>query len=199
MSKMHLLSLASLAALSVSASAQVIDFEDVANNGVGGFTLHGDVVNSGGYTFASTTLPGATDAIASWTADIGSFYTGSVAIFANYNTDSLMMTQVGGGAFSVTSIGVADVFCQPTNLLITLIGTLPDFSTVQEQFNLTDGSSMQSYAVNSMNGIISMEIIGQDGFQEPQIDNVVVAVPEPGTFVAVGVGLIALLARRSRR
>ena len=198
MSRMHLLTFACLAALSVSASAQVIDFEDVPNNGAGGFTLHGDNVTSGGFNFSSVTMVGAGDAIASWTADIGAPYTGSVAIFANYGGDSLLMTKVGGGAFDVFGIGVADVFLTATNAQITLVGTLPDFSTVQEQFVLTDGSSMENYNVSSMNGIISMEIIGDSGFQPPQIDNVQV-VPEPGTMVAIGVGLAALVARRRRR
>lgn len=197
MSRIHLLAVTCLVALGTVASAQVVNFEDVPNNGVSGFTLHGDTVISGGFSFASMTQVGNPQAIASWTADSPSFYTGSVAIFANFGGDSLLMTQVGGGVFDVLSIGVADVFLSASTNQVTLIGTLPDLTTVQHQFNLATGSTMQSYNVASMTGIVSMQIMIDVG-QPPQIDNIVTAVPEPGTFLAIGVGLAVLAFRRRR-
>ena len=187
-----------MTALASGSFAQVIDFEDLNNNGAGGFTLYGDNVNSGGFNFASVLHAGDPAAIASWTADIGGPYTGSVAIFANYFDDSLNMTQIGGGIFSVTSIDMADVFLGSTSDFITFTGTHADFTTTIEVVQLTDGSALQTYNLSTMNNLISLNI-NDNPSNDLQIDNINVStVPEPGTFIAIGVGLAALALRRRR-
>ncbi|MGI8922662.1 MAG: hypothetical protein ACR2HJ_01250, partial [Fimbriimonadales bacterium] len=42
-----------LATATVASNAQVVDFEDLLNNGTTGYTLYGSNVDSGGFNFAS--------------------------------------------------------------------------------------------------------------------------------------------------
>ncbi|MGI8924120.1 MAG: hypothetical protein ACR2HJ_08810, partial [Fimbriimonadales bacterium] len=122
-----LMALATLATATVASNAQVVDFEDLLNNGTTGYTLYGSNVDSGGFNFAST-VPHGDDAIASWTADLPQYYTGSTAIFANYFDDGLLMTKIGGGAFDVFSIDMADVFLNGSGNLVTFTGIHSDLS-----------------------------------------------------------------------
>jgi hypothetical protein len=178
-----------------TAHATIVDFENLINNGAG-FTHFGPTVNSGGFDFTSVTQVGS-DAIAAWTATSPS-YTGSTAIFANYFTDSLDMTAAGGAEFSVTSIDMADVFLNPSGDTITFTGTLPDLSTVQEQVVLTNGSTLDTYALTMMNGIIRMNI-NDSLSNDVQLDNInATAVPEPATLAVLGAGIAALLVRRRK-
>ena len=108
------------------------------------------------------------------------------------------MTQIGGGIFSVTSIDMADVFLGSTSDFITFTGTHADFSTTIEVVQLTDGSSLQTYNLSTMNNLISLNINDSPN-NDVQLDNINVStVPEPGTFIAIGVGLAALALRRRR-
>ena len=104
-----LMALATLATATVASNAQVVDFEDLVNDGTEGYTLYGSNVDSGGYNFAST-VPYGDDAILSWTPDTFGFYTGSIAILANYGDDGLLMTaSVDGAAVPVSLLSTVSV------------------------------------------------------------------------------------------
>jgi hypothetical protein len=185
------------AGLTAGANAAIIDFEDLINNGAQ-FTYFGDNVNSGGFNFASTLHIGDNSAIASWTNGLPGFYTGSVSLFANYSDDVLRMTQVGGAAFNVTSIDLADVFRGAGGQTVTLIGTRADTSTVTQNFVLGP-DNLQTFAVVGMTNVTSMTL--DDGTSSFfQFDNINVSpVPEPATMAVVGIGALALLRRRRAR
>ena len=179
----------------VASQAQVIDFEDVPNADPF-FTLHGDTVLSGGFQFASVFEVGLPEAIASWGSSM-SLYTGSVAIFANYPNDVLAMTIIGGGAFDVSSIDMADALLNPINQTVTFIGTRADTTTVTNQITLTNSSSLNTYFFSGMTNIVSltMDDTNDSAFQ---IDNINTAVPEPATLIALSIGMIAMRKRRSK-
>ncbi|MBA3726602.1 MAG: PEP-CTERM sorting domain-containing protein [Armatimonadetes bacterium] len=188
---------ATIASGTVAANAQVVDFEDLLNNGVG-FTLYGDNVDSGGYNFASLLHVGDPQAIASWSDNSFGGYTGSTAIFANYFDDGLMMTEIGGGPFDVFSIDMADVFLQGSGMLVTFTGIHSDLSVDVNVIALTDGSTLDTYALTNMTNLISLEIVDGDlSGNDVQIDNLVV-VPEPGTLAVLTMGVVALALRRRK-
>ncbi|MFY9233836.1 MAG: PEP-CTERM sorting domain-containing protein [Fimbriimonadaceae bacterium] len=200
MNNLKTLILAGVLAIGPAAFAtHLVNFEDLNNNGTSGYTLYGPSVQSGGYQFDSVFPNGSGAELASWTADIGAPYTGSVALFANYNNDEVMMTQIGGGLFNVVSIDVADVFRSAGNsLTILLEGTHADNSTTTVQFNMTDSSNLMTYAVG-LSAVKSVRIYdGNDssqGLNWFQFDNIS-TVPEPASMIALGVGALALLRRR---
>ncbi|MBA3725802.1 MAG: PEP-CTERM sorting domain-containing protein [Armatimonadetes bacterium] len=199
MKSMKLMALATaLTGATVASNAQIVDFEDLLNNGTSGVTFYGDNVDSGGYNFASLLHAGDEIAIASWTADDPfGYYTGSTAIFANYYDDGLMMTEIGGGPFDVLAIDMADVFLSGTGDLVTFTGIHSDLGVTVNVIPLTDGSTLETYALTGMTDLISLEII--DGVNnDVQIDNLN-TVPEPAAVTGLAVGLVALAFRRRRR
>ena len=185
------MTLGALASATVAANAVggVVDFEDLENTGTGGFTHYGDSVDSGGFHFASIPHVGDPIAIASWTADSPDYYTGSTAIFANYFDDGLMMTAiVDGTGFDVFSIDMADVYLEGSGNVITFTGIHTDLGVTINVIPLTDGSTLETYALTGMTDLISLEIL--DGDQIVQIDNIV-TVPEPTTVAGLALGVAA--------
>lgn len=186
--------LAGLAAFGV-ANAQVLDFEDLNNNGTGGFTLFGSSFDSGGYHFESIIM-GTSDALASWTPDLPTFYTGSVSPFLNYNTDQIRMTKNGGGTFGVKSIMLADVYRNggvPST--VTFVGTHSDSSTTTVTATLVNSENLETHMLN-LNDLVKLEW-DSGSIEWTQFDNVEL-VPEPATMIALGLG-VAALARRRRK
>jgi len=176
------------------ASAAIIDFEDLNNNGTGGFTLYGDNFDSGGYNFASVVHAGDNQALASWTIDLPSFYTGTIAPFMNYSDDEMNMTKVGGGAFDVGSIDLTDVFRDGTLSTVDFVGTRADSSTVTQSVFVADGVNLQTYALNNMTNIVSLGWKSVEG-RWTQFDNINI-VPEPASMTVLGIAALAMMRKR---
>ena len=180
------------AGLHVIANAQVIDFEDLNNNG-SSYTLYGDHFTSDGFLFTDLGHPGDSQAFASWTAGLPQYYTGSVAPFLNYNNDLLTMTKVGGGTFSVSQIALADVFLHSNNSSVTFT----DNNSNSETVTMTDGTHLLNYALN-FNNITSLTW-NSGSIESTQFDNIhVSAAPEPASMTLVGLGVLGLLRKRRR-
>lgn len=195
--KLRALFAAGMVLSAISAMAQVVDFEDLPN-GDPNFTLHGFSVLSGGYVFDSTTRVGQGDAIASWGNPGFGFYTGSVAIFANWLEDVIVMSRADSQAFDVLSIDMADVFLGPTGQTVTLIGTRADTSTVTNTITLSPSTALTTYSLTGMTNIVSMSL-DDSANSFFQFDNIVTeAVPEPATMAVMGLGLAAMARRRRK-
>jgi hypothetical protein len=185
-----------LGAFGIGANAQVLNFEDLNNNGTGGYTLFGDQFDSGGYHFASVYFQGNSAALASWTPDLPQYYTGSVSPFVNYFGDHVLMTKNGGGFFDVFSIDICDVFRTPgMNTTVTFVGTHADNSTTTKYVTLNGSENLKTYALNLTN-LKSLEWDTGD-INWVQWDNINL-VPEPATMTALALGALALVRKRRK-
>lgn len=192
--------LATLQLFATVANAAVVDFEDLNNDGVVGYTLYGDQFDSGGYHFASVDFAGNSDAMASWTIDFGvPPYSGSVSPFANFFGDRVDMTKIGGGSFDVISIDLADVFMSATGGTIEFVGTHSNATTTTVNVVLTDGSSLDTYMLAGMTDLVNLRWGNLDGSTN-QFDNINLGstVPEPASLAVLGLGAFALLRKRRK-
>ena len=181
-----------------SAAPVTLDFESFANPAIGsginsqGFTLteNGFVLNtSAGFGFASYTSNSV-------------FYTGSVAMFANQSAATVLLTQDGGGVFSIESIALATTNFLPSGNPLVFTGTRSDTSIVQQAFSYD--ATMQVYSfLPGFTDLVSLSWT-QDPTNNVQFDNIVVdnapvAVSAPGTALLFGSMVTALFARRRAR
>lgn len=183
----------------VSATPVTLDFEGFANPpGGSGINSHGNNISEDGFDLFTNAAFGG---FASYSSSSG-FYRGSVAMFANQVGATTLITQTGGGAFSILSIALATTNLLPTGTPLTITGVRSDTSIVQQAFSF-DGT-MTVYAFTSgFTDLVSLSWT-TDGTNGPQIDNVVVdgnpmAVPVAGHALLLSLVLPALLARRRLR
>ncbi|MGI8924855.1 MAG: PEP-CTERM sorting domain-containing protein, partial [Fimbriimonadales bacterium] len=103
-----------------------------------------------------------------------------------------------GGAFDVFSIDMADVFLNGSGNLVTFTGIHSDLSVTVNVIGLTNGSTLDTYALTGMTDLIALEILDADLVGNAlQIDNLT-TVPEPATLAVLALGVAALALRRRR-
>ena len=208
-SKAAALSLTVCAGAALPAHAVVITFEGIAGGAVtpNGAIEYGSPVLLDGYTF--TTLATATNPaqFATWTAASNadasySNFTGSASLFSNSGTASTM-TSSNGGAFSVTSVSVANLYRQSSGgNVVSFVGARAGGGSVTQTYALPAGDALHAVGLAGFDSVLSLTLF-TSVFGEPnayfQFDNIAAqAVPEPASLLMLGAGLMALLALRRR-
>ncbi len=187
--------LLALASCALAAQAAVIDFENLAGTGQGDDSamFYGPSVVSGGFRFDAGSLASAGPAGPSF----GLNYTGSIALLEDSPFGTITMTQVGGGAFSLDGIDLANLYTDvlPQGSTVTFTGSLVGGGAVFQSFTLAQGNGLQTFAFTGFSGVTSVSWT-QD-FPFHQFDNVVVsAAAVPGPLAALPFALIALRRRK---
>lgn len=180
--------------------AAIVNFEDLTNTSSDGFTLYGGSLNSGGYHFESLVHGSDNRALAAWNGGEPNYYTGSNAIFLNFNDDRVRMMRQDNLAFNVASIDLADFERRQQATVVTFIGTHTNGSTTTEAVTLSDSTSMATFALAGMTNLSKLE---WDGGAFPtvnpqtQFDNIVTTpVPEPATLATLAAGGALIIRRR---
>jgi hypothetical protein len=186
-----------LAALAAApAQAVVIDFESIpAPSNVDYFT--------GSYTEKgfniSNSAPNQSDALYSWRAgSVG--YTGSRAFFNIYGNTTTTLSQIGGGAFDVSSIDLANVQSNGILQSVTFSGLKANnINTVTQSFTSDGTKNLQTLNFSGFTDLVSLSWYFPL-FEALQFDNINVTptasattVPEPftvlGTIFGAGYGV----------
>ena len=215
LSKVFLPAVVFAASLHHAASATTIDFNTLPGTYESAFTSY----TENGFTIATSS---------------GNFYVDPVGInpvfgnpapdiFAADNlspsqTESLTITKVGGGAFTLTSFDIFAANANPNYAILGSVGTSQVYDVTGSGFMLpTTPANLQTYnpgvnALSVTSVVISFSDVGLDSLNLAGIDldNFVlngatavspVVTPESGSLVFVGTGIVSLcgIVRRRRQ
>lgn len=186
-----------LALGSLQASAAVLDFESLAHDDMdvvdagyvyqeAGFQLE----NLGSFPFATF---GSQDALS---------YVGSTALFNDNDDGPTTLTRIGGGAFSLVSMDLAEMMIGDLPFSVTFSGLTSGGDVVTQAFTLDGSFGAQTFTFNSsFADVTSVSWANTAGYT--QFDNIsaVAAVPEPETYAMMlaGLGCLAGLRRRAKQ
>jgi PEP-CTERM motif len=193
-SKLASASLSLVFLLAAQASqAVVLDFESLATGGTS-FNNVADGYTEDGFKFLNLTIPNAADSFGVWQTGSGA-HPGSTALFNQWQDAITQLTQVGGGAFDVSSIQLASLNLSPLPNTVTFTGTRADNSTVTQAITMGNPSVLTTYNFAGMNNMVKLE--WSQVFPFHQFDNInLTPVPEPASIAVLGLGALALIRRR---
>jgi hypothetical protein len=194
-----------IAGSATAARAQVLDFQDLMH--ANGFPTTMASYSAAGYTISLD--PGEGGNFASWGTTSPSF-AGSTGLFRNQVGGALsILREAAGGAFDLFSVDLAHMLVGPRDPVnVTFTGFLAAGGSVTQTFMLgakADGSpSFQTYTFsNSFRDLARVEWRQDAAYH--QFDNISLGggavVPEPGTLLLLGSGLLGLykVGRRRRQ
>lgn len=198
-----LTALASLACANTAHAQVTLNFENLSNPSNGNYSSQGASVTQNGFTVTDTANIGGLYSIAP-NSGFSQLYTGSVALFNGaQNGDITTLTQNSGSAFTLNSIGIANLFLQPTTsggVLFT--GSLLGGGTVTQTFTHGASNSLETVILgNSFTNLTSVSF--RQTTARFQFDNIVLnapaVTPEPGSvalLVGMSVSGVGFLIRR---
>lgn len=181
------------------ANAVVINFESLA--------LNNNSINNAGSTYTESGFT------VSYSGQIGlqyygtqrSGYTGSTALVPFSSTALTRLIKVGGGAFDLSSIDLADFNNGGTQLTASFTGTKADNSIVTQSFSTDTLPGVQTFNFPGFTNLTKVEWNNTGSFST-QFDNINVsatvpgttAVPEPFTIIGTVIGGTAAVRMRKK-
>jgi hypothetical protein len=183
------------------AQAVVIDFESLATN-YGGYV--GSSYTESGFTVTSSYDPYPYAYAVNGPNSI--FYTGSTAIANVQGYSTTTLTQVGGGAFTLKSIDLADYgnargYYNIEYVNVDFIGNLVGGGIVKQSFTTDSLPGLETFNFTNFTNLTSVKFVETGSFPNFQFDNINVSstnVPEPFTILGTLTGAGASVSLRQR-
>ncbi|SMP67036.1 PEP-CTERM sorting domain-containing protein [Noviherbaspirillum suwonense] len=180
-----------LATVGFNASAVVMDFNSLTGNN--GDVNRGKHYEEDGFQLDTT----GTNGFASiHSGSVG--YDGNTGFFNNNINGVTVLTKIGGGLFSLDSIGL-DSLDGGYQVTVTFTGTLLNGSTTSTEFRTNSANNLQTFNFGtSFDNVTSVRWTQASPYHSFDNINVTAQVPEPGTVAMLGLGLLAFTAARRK-